>query len=101
MDGVLSVSRLACALERHKLETGALPDSLGSLTVKLSDEEIADHFTGEPFQYKRTDDGYQIGGSGHDMNCEDCAERFTLQDAGVKQDFVLSVRRPDLAENRH
>jgi hypothetical protein len=56
---------IACALERHRLEKGALPENLTALALYLPGPLPLDVITGKPMQYKVTGDGqftlYSVG----------------------------------------
>ena len=49
---------LACALERHRLATGAFPDSLAALTPTYLATPPHDLITGEPLRYRSEDGGF-------------------------------------------
>ncbi len=57
--------RLACALERWRLAHGSYPESLAPLAPELIAAIPHDVVTGDPLQYRRTDDGsfvlYSVG----------------------------------------
>ncbi|MDB6108606.1 MAG: hypothetical protein JWR69_356 [Pedosphaera sp.] len=56
---------LACALERHRLANGRVPDSLEALVPRFLPKLPPDVLTGEPLKYRRLDDGqfliYSVG----------------------------------------
>lgn len=56
---------LACALERYRLAHGQFPESLAALTPRFMARAPNDVITGQPFKYRRTDDGqfilYSVG----------------------------------------
>lgn len=56
---------VACAIERHRIANGKLPDSLQALVPRFLDQLPADLITGEPLKYRRTDSGgfilYSVG----------------------------------------
>jgi hypothetical protein len=56
---------LACALERYRLANGNFPDKLQALTPALVSQLPHDVLSGEPYKYRRTDDGqfvlYSVG----------------------------------------
>jgi hypothetical protein len=58
-------ARLACALERYRLANGQFPETLESLAPKYIDALPSDVINGQPFKYRRTDDGqfilYSVG----------------------------------------
>lgn len=63
------LARLALALGLHKSERGGYPDALEELAGYFPEGLPADPFTGKPFVYKRTDEGfliYSLGADGKD-----------------------------------
>ncbi len=66
----LQLTRLACALERSRMDAGAYPDTLGALVPKYIEALPHDVIDGEPLRYRRTDDGrfllYAVGLNGTD-----------------------------------
>ena len=56
---------LACALERYRLANGQFPEKLDALVPQFVSQLPSDPFTGEPYKYRRTDDGqfilYSVG----------------------------------------
>jgi hypothetical protein len=56
---------IACALERYRLANGQYPDRLDALVPAFIAKLPADVTTGEPYKYRRTDDGrfilYSVG----------------------------------------
>jgi hypothetical protein len=56
---------LACALERYRLAHGKFPDQLEALTPQFISHPPNDVITGQPYKYRRTDDGqfvlYSVG----------------------------------------
>lgn len=66
----LILARTACALERHRLATGAYPESLGELVPSLLAAVPTDVVDGQPLRYRRDADGtfllYSIGIDGKD-----------------------------------
>jgi hypothetical protein len=56
---------LACALERYRLAQGQFPDQLEALAPQYISRLPNDIITGQPFKYRRTDDGqfilYSVG----------------------------------------
>ncbi|HEY6229433.1 MAG TPA: hypothetical protein VI282_20100, partial [Verrucomicrobiae bacterium] len=62
---------IACALERFRNDTGALPQKLGELVPKYLAAVPHDVFTGEPLHYRLNPDGknftiYSVGADGID-----------------------------------
>jgi hypothetical protein len=56
---------LACALERYRLAKGQFPENLEALVPQFIARLPNDLFSGEPYKYRRTDDGqftlYSVG----------------------------------------
>jgi len=56
---------LACALERYRLAHGQFPDQLEALTPQFISHPPHDVITGQPYKYRRADDGqfilYSVG----------------------------------------
>jgi hypothetical protein len=56
---------LACALERYRLAQGQFPDQLAALAPAFLSRLPDDVLTGQPYKYRRTDDGqfilYSVG----------------------------------------
>jgi hypothetical protein len=56
---------LACSLERYRLKNGQFPDNLDTLVPVFVSKLPHDPTTGEPYKYRRTDDGsfvlYSVG----------------------------------------
>lgn len=65
MQTSVDAARVAGALERHRLATGALPESLEVLTPRYLERIPTDLFDGKPLRYRRQADGayliYSIG----------------------------------------
>ena len=49
----VSLARVACALERHRLATGSYPEKLAELTPQFLDRLPPDPVNGEPLKYRR------------------------------------------------
>jgi hypothetical protein len=60
-----SQAALACALERCRLANGQFPETLAALSPRFMAYAPNDVITGQPFKYRRTDDGqfilYSVG----------------------------------------
>jgi hypothetical protein len=56
----VDMARIAIALERHYLETGTYPVSLDPVASVLGEQVPVDPFTGRPYQYQLSDDGYRL-----------------------------------------
>ena len=56
---------LACALERYRLANGQFPETLDALTPQFISRPPNDVITGQPYKYRRTEDGqfilYSVG----------------------------------------
>ena len=56
---------LACALERYRLANGQFPETLEALTPRFISHAPNDVITGQPYKYRRTEDGqfilYSVG----------------------------------------
>lgn len=56
---------IACGLERYRLANGQFPDSLDALAPRFINRLPNDVITGDPYKYRRTDDGrfvlYSVG----------------------------------------
>jgi hypothetical protein len=61
---------IACALERHRLAEGRLPEELKALAPRFIAQVPTDALTGEPYRYRLTADGafvlYSVGWDEHD-----------------------------------
>jgi len=79
-------TRLACALERCWLSRGEFPATLAELAPEFIDRVPADVVNGEPYHYRRTNDGsfvlYSVGSNLRD-------------DGGVIDPKLSSSRQPD------
>lgn len=64
------LARIACALERYRLAHAEYPESLGVLVPQFMKKIPHDIVGGQPFKYRRTDDGqfllYSVGWNGTD-----------------------------------
>ncbi len=64
------LSRIVCALERHRLAHGSYPETLDALVPAFLPKPLLDPMNAKPFQYHRTDDGwfvlYSVGEDGKD-----------------------------------
>jgi type II secretory pathway pseudopilin PulG len=56
---------LACALERYRLANGRFPEDLNALVPRFTSQLPHDALTGEPYKYRRAEDGrfalYSVG----------------------------------------
>lgn len=70
MQTTIHLATVACALERHRLAHGGYPETLEALAPAHLPRPLADPMTGQPFRYRRTNDGwfqlYSIGDDGRD-----------------------------------
>jgi tetratricopeptide (TPR) repeat protein len=57
-------TRVACALERHRLARGNFPESLAALTPQFIESIPNDVIDGQPLRYHLTADGYILYGIG-------------------------------------
>jgi len=68
--GDLDLARVAISLERHRLATGAYPESLDALAPRFLEKVPHDVINGQPLHYRPTTDGkfllYSIGWDGVD-----------------------------------
>jgi len=59
------MARIACALERHRLARGDFPDTLAALDAELIDPVPYEVVNGQPYRYRRTEEGsfllYSVG----------------------------------------
>jgi hypothetical protein len=59
------LASLACALESHRLDHGEFPETLAALVPRFLTALPKDAITGEPYRYRRSDDGafvlYSVG----------------------------------------
>ncbi|MBI3131529.1 MAG: hypothetical protein HYZ13_09405 [Acidobacteria bacterium] len=62
----LDLARVACALERHRISKGVLPDGLDALSPGFMVSLPADVMSGGPLRYKRNGKGYQLYSLGWD-----------------------------------
>lgn len=92
-------SVIACALERHRLVTGGLPENLAALAPYLPGSLPLDVITGKPMQYKSTGDGqftlYSVG-----WNEKDEGGKLVLNQQGnatdpMQGDWVWPTCRPE------
>jgi hypothetical protein len=61
----VDAARVACAVERHRIAHGALPDALPQLVPRFLDHIPADVLDGQPLRYRRPAEGgyvvYSVG----------------------------------------
>lgn len=87
--------RLRTAIKRYSREHGRTPDSLGDLQPQFIKEPLLDPFSGTPFKYKRTEDGWVLWSIGPDLtddgpHDEDPDDRSRLG----KDDIVFRSQLP-------
>jgi len=77
----VSLARVACALERHRLATGSYPEKLDGLTPRFIDRLPPDPVNGEPLKYRRDAPDrfilYSVG-----ANLKDDGGRVDVDDLG-------------------
>ncbi len=56
----LTQARIACALERVRIATGAFPESLDAVAPHFGGTIPKDFCDGKPMRYRRTADGYEL-----------------------------------------
>ena len=56
----LTQARIACALERVRIATGAFPESLDAVALHFGGTIPKDFCDGKPMRYRRTADGYEL-----------------------------------------
>jgi hypothetical protein len=72
---------LACALERHRLAHKEFPETLDALVPEFISQLPHDVITGEPYKYRRTDDGkFMLASVGWNETDDDGALGKTLFD---------------------
>ncbi len=76
---MIDQTRIACALEQHRLATGELPPSLADLAPRFLDKLPHDIISGQPLRYSRIDPRgfrvYSVGWNGTDDGGEVALER--------------------------
>ena len=87
-EAMLDLAQLGLAVEQFHAGTGAYPESLAEIADLLADGVPVDPFTGEPYAYRTTDDGfllYSVGrnltddGGTHDLREGDIVWRGVVQ----------------------
>jgi hypothetical protein len=89
--GILRSARLAARIERYRLATGGLPDSLDQLA--RFGEIPLDPFTGKPLVYVKTADGYAVYTLGEERR--DAGPERLAEERGPN--WGLRVRLPTTA----
>ena len=77
----LGLMRTACALEKHRLETGAYPATLDAIPTEIA----TDPMTGDPFRYRITRDAFLLYSVGPDG----------VDDGGETESWLSIDRRKD------
>ena len=84
-------TRLALALESHRLATGSYPDSLDALSSSFSGRPVVDPYTGGPLRYERGSDGsFKIWSPGPDGR----------DDGGQRDSDIVTVQPPAVAKTK-
>lgn len=87
----LMLARTACALERHRLATGAYPETLGELVPALLAAVPIDVVDGQPLRYRRDADGtfllYSVGLDGKDDGGRPAKWEHQGRNAGLDGDW--------------
>jgi hypothetical protein len=79
-------ARVAIAVERHRLATGRLPDTLADLVPSYLDTVPVDPFDGEDLRYKKLEAGfviYSIGEDETDNGGKEATDRRDREDCDV------------------
>ncbi len=88
----VSQTIIACALERHRLQTGALPENLEALAPYSPGPLPLDVITGKPMRYKRTAEGqfllYSVGWNEQDDGGEAVLNQQRTETDATKGDWV-------------
>jgi hypothetical protein len=86
------VAHVGLAIERYRLATGKLPDSLADLTPTFLDAVVKDPFDGKELRYKKLETGfvvYSIGEDGYDDGGKEKPRERTGSDAPVDVTFIV------------
>ena len=85
---VTDQTRLACALERFRLARGAFPQALSELAPDFLPAVPAEIVNGEPYRYRRTDDGsFALHSVGTDLR-DDSGVIVPMANASKQADWV-------------
>ncbi|MBN2312617.1 MAG: hypothetical protein JXM79_01730 [Sedimentisphaerales bacterium] len=71
----LRVARSGLAIQRYRLATGAIPDTLSELVPAYLDAVPKDPFDGNELRYKKRETGFIIYSIGEDLSDDDGTER--------------------------
>jgi hypothetical protein len=88
----LRTARTGLAIERYRLATGKLPDSLAELVPTYLDAVVKDPFDGEEVRYKKLETGfvvYSIGEDGNDDGGKEKPREKPSYDAPVDVTFIV------------
>ncbi len=89
----LNLTRTALALERHRVQHGALPASLAALVASNPALNMADPFDGEPIRYVMKKRGYLLYSVGENL-ADDGGVAFRKRaEQEEKGDILFEVRR--------
>jgi len=88
---MIDQTRIACALERHRLATGELPPSLADLAPRFLDKLPHDIISGQPLKYSRIDPhGFRVYSVG--WNATDDGGEVALDHKGKSNETVDTIR---------
>ena len=101
----IDAARVACALERYRLENKKYPDSLEDLGELFPKEELPrDCIDGEVLRYRTTDTGYLLWAVGWDKkDNEGVRHLHQKQDDGASlyyEDWVWEITREKISEKK-
>jgi len=93
--------QLRTAIERYTKEQGHAPDSLADLRPRFLEELVLDPFSGKPFRYKRTEDGWLLWSIGPNLK-DDGGDDKNPEDVWRigKNDLVFRSQIPSNIESR-
>ncbi|NIP25187.1 MAG: hypothetical protein GWN67_12710 [Phycisphaerae bacterium] len=85
-------AHVGLTVERYRLATGKLPDTLAELTPTYLDAVVKDPFDGKDLRYKKLETGfvvYSIGEDGNDDGGKEKSRERTSSDAPVDVTFIV------------
>ena len=85
---------IALALAVYRAESGVYPDSLDALSPDIIDEVGIDSFSGQPYVYERTDDGYVLYSVGMNLTNDGGGSRDDRPEGSDADDIVIRVGQP-------
>jgi hypothetical protein len=93
----LRVASAALAVERYRLGTGQLPESLAALVPDYVQSVPEDPFDGAALRYRRLDEGFVVYSVGEDGVDDGGRERPAreAEEAGQTYDITFTVERAD------